>query len=72
MSTKTKRVEKVKEDDLVKKSDDKKDGSGNCKRNNNTTPKKIVVIKDKNKDVNSTSAPPTPAVTHLRMWISKK
>ena len=56
----------------IKKSDDKNDGSGNSKRNNDTTPKKIVVIKDKNKDANSTTASPTPALTHQRVQLSKK
>ena len=37
------------------------------KRNKNTTPKKIVVIKDTNKDANSTTASPTPTVTHQRV-----
>ena len=52
-------------------SEDKNDGSGNNKRND-TTPKKIMVIKDNNKDANSTTASLTPAVTCQRAQLNKK
>ena len=63
----------VNEEDLLIKGDDKNEDSGNSKKNNDTKPKRIMFIKtEKNKDTNSTTTSPTPAITQQRARISKK